>query len=613
MTGVLALAVGTMLSASRNAIHRSADKIAYEEAYQTALAGTHVARGWLIDPKLAGKMAGNGAGPIETDLKALIDKAIVMNDKVKADVAQKIKTDLYGPSSRYTQAGFSLGATVSGGRKVLYTFKGAPVVSLVNDPGGKLFQTNLFKETPQGGHKASVQWIRLTTPGVDNETSASLRECTFIIEAKGVAEYAGVKKERVVQQRILIKPNDPSSPLISATEAILTDGAISAHAMSSSNVHWGAVLAKGNISIPFINAIAKVTEKVGKNMVFKGYNFGLNQAQKANIAGLALGDSGKNKLKNSTGPDTKLHWMAGTAGKLYAGQHGGDYMFQDVPNVPASGEFDFFKQLFAGALNTGPTPLSLANFTLASEFAAVGTSIDANDPSKGNGLYRKLPDGTFTGALVQGSPAVDQRIDDFFGTMTYDTLKAYALAHNGYYTYNGSTLRDAAGKVATLPKMTPGMQDTLAAGATQDRLLFIDSAAGTDAQPFTNAIGLPDFWKGVIYVNGPLKTSGAGSSPEVVIRSPEQFAAYRATGASGSNVGNVLVDGIVIVNGSAELGANGAIYGTLGAKGGVTIGSSFSIYYNSANGEGRLKDTSTGAQPYTLIAGKLYETKLPPS
>jgi hypothetical protein len=620
LTGILALAVGTMLSTSSAAIRRSGDKIAYEEAYQTALAGTHAARAWLIDQDLCQSMHGNDA-TLSNKLKDLVDKSSIMNQQIMEEVETRLKAqqaltgmNLYvsESTSRYTNAGitFEKQAPLSDGRYVVYTFPESPVLNLPAVPGPDEFSDSLTDATPTDGKKNYVEWVRLTTPGTTDETKASLRESTFIIEAKGVSEYAGLKKERVVQQRILIKPNKPAEPLLSATEAIITNGTFSAKAMSSGNVHWAPVLARNDIVNPFFEAITPRTTGNKNNPVFHGWEFKLNQSQKANLAGLHVAESGNNSSFNSV-VDKWMQWRTGTAGKIYGGQHGTDYMFEGMP-VPANGEFDFFAELMKGTLNTGPRPVTAQNLTLDPKFATAGTSLQNSATYNGLVTYK---DGEYSnGALVQGSPAVDQRIDEFFGTMNYEKLKAYAQAHNAYYTYDGSTLRDAAGNKVSLPSMSPGNSDTLAANAAADRMLFIDSSQKSETKPFTNAIKLPSFWKGIVYVNGPIETSGAGSAPDIKLRSPEQFYQYRQTGSSGSGTAKgVFVDGIVIANGTADMGANGAIYGTLAAKGGVITGANFSIFYNAANGEGRLRDTSKGSQPYSLIAGRLYETQVPKS
>ncbi len=616
ITGIVALAVGIMLSTTRTAIRRSADRLTYEEAYQAALAGTHIARAWLVDPPLVGTMSGNfsngkNASTTQADIQNLVDRATAMNKTISTEVAAKLlaklpitNMNLYG-TSRYATAGFTIPNTsLSGGRKLLYHIPCNPLVTLINNAGQPKFTKNLFQGTPAGGHKNYVEWVRITTPGTDAETSASLRETTFIVEAKGVSEYAGVKKERVVQQRILIKPNKPGEPLLSATESILTGGAFSAQSMSSGNVHWGPVLAKGDITNPFINIFTQTTQ--GK--LFKGWELTFKQSQKANMAGAGVAESGNNGSNFNGILDTKLQWKTGVNGKIYGYQ--GEYMFKNLFPQPV-GEFDFFKSLLAGTLNIGLTPINKNNLELDSAFTDRGT--DLTNPLKYNGLYDTA---LGSGAMVQKSPSVDTRINSFFGDVNYEKLKTYAQSHDAYYTWNGSTLKNAAGTVVSMPTMTPGNTDTLAANAVSDRMLFVDSVAGTEATPFTKAVQLPAFWKGVVYANGPIETSGAGSAPNIIMRSPEQFTQFRQYGSStpAPKEGNgVFVDGIVICNGTADLGANGAIYGTLAAKTGVITGANFSIFYNSANGEGRMKDTSTGAQPYNLIAGKLYETKVPSS
>src|SRR5690606_9129209 len=91
MAGIMAMAVGVMLSSSNTAIRRSGEKIAYEEAYQMALAGTHVARAWIIDPELASSMA--GSADAKTELDSLIQKATAMNQDIAADIEARLKAN----------------------------------------------------------------------------------------------------------------------------------------------------------------------------------------------------------------------------------------------------------------------------------------------------------------------------------------------------------------------------------------------------------------------------------------------------------------------------------------------------------------------------------------
>jgi hypothetical protein len=232
----------------------------------------------------------------------------------------------------------------------------------------------------------------------------------------------------------------------------------------------------------------------------------------------------------------------------------------------------------------------------------------------------KNDDGDIVGSLVQGSAAVDDRIDTFFGEMSYTELKDYAKSHNGYYYFDGTNLFDAAGKPAVMPDMISDYSaaagnsayDPLAGTKINDRILFVDSKKDINStspdNPFTQNLTLPTFWKGVVYVNGSIQPKGSGNSAKIAARTPDEFKKYRQDGSSSTHeIKNVLLDGIIICQGVANLGGNAAIYGTLAARDGVGVGGTPSIFYNSANGEGRLKDDSSQNKEYRVIAGRLTE------
>jgi len=650
MTAILALSIGIMLSSSRTAIQRSADRIAYEEAYQTALAGTHIARAWLVNPELAGDMLGGtsvaaasigsdgavtlamnqqntarislvsndmagtmataSASSVESDLETIIQKAVAMNQQIMEDVKNGNYTDMYGPAVRFGDLVKS--TTLSGGRKLVYNFPGSPIVSFDSRPGQKGVT---FNGAAAGGNKSYVEWVRLTTPGTDNVTSASLRETTFIVEAKGVAEYAGVKKERVVQQRVLIKPNEPQNPLIGANEAILTQQFISVKGESSANIHWAPVLSQMDLNLDFISQITDATKNGVRNITLN-----LNK-QKANIAGARVYESGNGSAFNGY-LDEWLQYKTGVNGRLMAGASGNS-------NVPMFGaitggsygsaqEFDFFKELANGTFGTGT---SINNLVLSYSGGGgegwQGTNYGSNQTdvtsvNNPNGLFD--PDNGYAGSLVQGDDAVDERVEEFFTEMSYDALRAYAEAHASYYTWDGTNLTNVAtGKIETPTMKMANTSDPLSPAAPSDRILFVDSPAKSQDAPFGEAFTIPGFWKGVVYANGPMKFPGSSGAQTVQMRSPIQFQEFRAGKTPSTSVlshSKVILDGIVICNGSVDMSTGGGVvYGTVAAKGGVKVGANFSIFYNPANGEGRLRDTSSEWQPYNLVAGKLYEVK----
>ncbi len=617
MIGILAMVVGVMLSSSNSAIRQSRDRILYEEAYQAAVSGTHIARAYMINPEIAADWSGSGS--IKSDLESIVDKAKDMNDKIITKT-ESGELGLYDSSlyslSRYEVEQMPNLGTTEDGRQIVYNFPGSkndPVASFKNDDGKEQFSYNIFADTPAEGNRNYVESVRITTPNftANSETSHSLRECTFIIESRGVAEYAGTRKERVVLQRVLIYPNKPTAPLLSAGESIITRGGLDIQGSSHANVHWAPVLSQGNIAMDFL-------EKLTKNSLTNTWTLATvnGVGGKFNAAGIYT----TNQYHNFTNQvvDKWLRWMSGENGQLMTSNNTVP-LFQDLAGENVT---DFFKQLADGDFNDAPNNLNMLNLTLGARYSEALTSLLSVNGY--NGILSQTTTGETAGALVQHDPGVDQRINDFFGQMSYEELKQYAKDHNGYYVYDPGSKKiyDSTGKEMKrgLPDMKDQIPadttyfDPLADNAMADRILFVDSPNQAndpgDLIPnpaFNGKVDLPDFWKGVMYVNGGIDLSGA-NSPGMVVRTPDQFKDYREDGSSESfNLKGISMDGIMICNGEALLGANVTIYGTLAAQGGVVLSGVPNIFYNAANGEGRLKDDESQSAEFRVIAGRLTE------
>jgi hypothetical protein len=606
-----------MISSSNRAIMGSRDKILYEEAYQAALAGTHVARAWMIDPELAGEMTGHST--IKGEIEKLVWRGMQMNDEILFDRARDDTQFLQGTTERFTAkpAYFTLGETLDGGRQVLYDFPGdSPIVSFINDKENKRFSDNLFHGTPTKGHRHFVERIRITTPPMDASTSVSLLECTFVIESHGVAEYAGTRKERVVHQRVLIHPKRPGGALMSAGEAIITKSGMTIKAKSHANVHWAPVLAKGDITMAFLNKLTKTPNGDG--------TVSWNLSTLSGVGDTKYNGAGAYTADRSWNVNVMDEWLQWKTGAKIVATDGTSLFSAITPPSDVNGNpievGDFFAQVKEKTFSAGPNLLEADSLSLGGSFAASGTSMGTP-----NGVFNETPDDEsgdtkYQGSLVQNDLKVNDQVDAFFATMNYAELKAYAKNHNGYYYYDGAVLYDGAGKVVTsdkypdmgkeIPKGT--ILDPLLPTAVQDRILFVDSAADKNSMepnnPFPSTMKMPDFWKGVVYINGSIYSSGTGMGESLLIRTPKQFADYREYGTSTSyQRDQVLVDGILMCNGVADLGGNASIYGTLAATGGVALGGTPSIFFNSANGEGRMKGDQSMSSDFRLIAGKLYE------
>lgn len=627
MVGILAMSVGVMLSSSSRVIRGSRDKILYEEAYQAALSGTHVARAWMLDPALAKAMTGSDA--LETEIKALVYKGLQMNDEILFDRERGNTLNLQGTTIRYTAkpAYFSLGKTLENGRVVLYDFPAdSPIVSFINDSDDKTFSDNLFQGTPEKGHRNYVERIRITTPPMDTESSVSLLECTFVIESHGVAEYAGTRKERVLHQRVLLFPKQPGGALMSAGESIITEGSMTIAGKSHANVHWAPVKAKGDIALEFLETLNPVLN----GSTIDKWNFKTvdGTGKKFNGAGVLMEDP---NFKYTGVLDKWLKWMSGSKGQLL----GVETVLLNNKTMPLFHKLkdslgnplpvkDFFAEVVNNEYNNATSNLRKDNLNLLGQYVVAGTTMQDSTGVKGtysNGMYKIDGAGVAKdGALVQGSAEVDASVDSFFGTMNYKELKEYAKNHDGYYYYDGSSLYDSTGKLVPtkqypdmIGQVGTGVLDPLSETVAPDRVLFIDSAADKDSlepnNPFTGDFKLPNFWKGVMYVNGNITQSSAGGSgPSMVVRTPDQFQDYRddIENSGSYKIDNVLIDGIMICNGLAGLAGNTTIYGTLAALDGVSVGGTPSIFYNSANGEGRMKGDQSMSAKFRLIAGKLY-------
>src|SRR5690606_23157868 len=84
----------------------------------------------------------------------------------------------------------------------------------------------------------------------------SLSDVAIIIESKGICNISGRKKERIVQERVLIYPQLDEIPVIGAAASILSGGDLDVTA--NLDVAWGPVLAVGDIKLPKLEIAQKV-------------------------------------------------------------------------------------------------------------------------------------------------------------------------------------------------------------------------------------------------------------------------------------------------------------------------------------------------------------------
>src|SRR5690606_33757 len=89
-----------------------------------------------------------------------------------------------------------------------------------------------------------------------------------------------------------------------------------------------------------------------------------------------------------------------------------------------------------------------------------------------------------------------------------------------------------------------------ASGETEDiadRILFIDTPEGTrngTLKDYDLNSSSDFFWKGMMYVNGNVATSGGGAFPRVIGRDPNQWNAYMAEKLYGvpNNLGSTMIE-----------------------------------------------------------------------
>jgi hypothetical protein len=249
------------------------------------------------------------------------------------------------------------------------------------------------------------------------------------------------------------------------------------------------------------------------------------------------------------------------------------------------------------------------------------------------------------GAFVQNSPVVTNEVIDMTSnTLNYTVWKNFAIQRGRYirpgsgsqfvndngqllYVKNDSNAKNprvlttspvGATALTNLAQLTmigmvpsdhnvdvnPKLPDgTINPAYVSDQVLFIDTpegrASGTKRDYALNSSDA-FFWKGLLYINGNLNTTGGGAFPDIWGKNPDEYAAD----PYGTSVGHLLVgtymDGIMAVTGTATKTGNGVVYGTLVALGQVDGGGSPDIYYNTRNKNGLFQsDPSAQGQTAT--------------
>lgn len=629
MAGLVAFSVGSMLLSVRYLTHGVRDKMAMEESYQAAMSGLHLGRAWLADPAQANTMlSANGfSSDIANDLQNLRQCAADMSK----DVIEHSSSDPnYGRKSpsQIVDAYFSgendftaEGTQLSDGRIVLYTLPVLDNGRIASFDSNKETNVALTSTGATEGSESFVSRIRITTPYPPNTSgtypseapwngqpwigeSEGLRRTSLIMEALGVATSGNRQLSRVVQQKLLVFPQiDPAPAEDEGAEgvrfghAIVAGANVSIDGTSSLKIHWGAVMAKGNIEVLTLEPLS-VRRGVGTlNAGNKFFGAGVNQE--------GLTD----------------YWVKYQAtGQIYKKQGGNITALFPSTGINGVQVQDFFAQFKAGVFGTELTSVDLDGDYVANSIDSI---VDPNyrDPETGelaaspNMLYAMDETGNYVhgaGALVQNTPAVGDAVDYVLDqTMNYTYWKQRAIDENGYIrpsttgtgfvNHLGNKLYVAPdGTLTTSPSggeaLTALGQLTMksyvpAGGETEyiaDRVLFIDTPEGAQGGTHKNyTLNASDnfFWKGLFYVNGNLSTSGGGAFPTVKGRDPNQYAAWALQGldVGSTSIADCFIRGTVAVTGTYSRTGNAAVYGTMVAKGGYAGSGSPDIWYDMRN------------------------------
>lgn len=677
MVAIIGFSVGVMLLSANRSIRVSREKIMYEEAYQAAISGTHLVRAWLIDPDLMAGMTGGGGGGATAESPSLIGPEPVMTASVESQ--QVLPDTVFGAGAGFfglggnsnslqgvqlAAAGGGSGTTggssgssaqskieklmeqankmgqdilenyaladltpaqtvakwfptaegtqLADGRIVL--FSGFPknasgaIASLNRTKDGPNKNKSIFQAS-QEEKPNYVADLRITTIAPNESGNGALRRSSFVIESKGAAVYAGTKKERVVQQRVLVYPQKTVDPLLSTNEALILNGSYTFNGNSHALVNWAPALAKGDMKLVKFFSIGK-----------KGNDYVVDAGNKVNAGRVTPNDG---KITGVT--DYWLKWMTGQNGRLLSGD---TPLFSGLP----SGISDFFTELYTGRI-PGITPDTVK---FAGGYKPVTSYTPPEPGSKGDpktnplrGLVDLDKEGNQVGSLVQGSKAVDERIDNFFQRdADPEALKRMAVAAGTYikwssagyfvnsdnqalyvdntgglspYSSSGALLRSVSQLSMTkLIKDKSGPVSIHSREAIPDRILYIDKPGqSVDLSGF--------FWKGIMYANCNIMGNGKGDA-DLYVKDPDQYQSDPFDiEKKRHTLEGVFLDGILIVNGTVNLGGNMTIYGTLATTRNLDLNGTPNIYYNSANGTGRMQKPTEEPQEQRVIAGRITE------
>lgn len=632
MVGVVAFAVALVMKNARDLTRATHDRLNYEEAYHVAMGGLSAAKAWVMNPALAKAQLGSTAG---AKLEAITSGSIAFSNYVRENrdntglLDSLTAANIVSPYYSQYDAGLASGANLSGGRKTLLELPiGATrTIDFHNDMAAN--QTgSIFHQSGSPEPRAHVRRIRISTPYRSNGTNAAglhvkddVRRVSLVIEAEAVIPGIGVQKQRIMQQKVLIKPGaDNFLPPIHGTDSSLISGhVVTVSGNSSLNIHWAPVMAKSNLELLGIDPL-------GKNK--KGDRYVLSAADNK-YTGAGITD-------RSLGLEKWLRYM--TAGVL-VDKSGSAQLFPQSA-LPSGSPLvtDFLVQVLNGQFNISGTPLRASTFDFGGDFVY-------NNVQNGTGqgvMYGARPTGSTvypmgTGAFVQNWPPVASYIDSVMtNMMSYNAWKAFAIQQGGYcrpsgngflndmgqplYVTPSGTLTTVANNNTRFTQLRQMSMKNLvpANGNTSqvpDRILFVDTVEGTQNGTLGNiAMNSSDswFWKGLLYLNANFSTSGGGGFPNVWMKNPDQYQADPSGLSTGQSIANCYMDGILFVAGAMGRTGNASVYGTVIAKGGYGGGGSPDIYYNTRLKDGLFKNIVGGGSGLlaAAVSGPIQELNL---
>lgn len=640
MALILLGSVAAMLYASRMTVRQTSDRYAYEECYDCAMSGLSAAKFWLFKHGSVAKsqIGANLGNKIDAISSGCVDLANYVREN---DSAPTLINSTGMPGSKilgyFTKYDGSFGTQPTpglvGDRKIICDLgSSSSQLILLRRDVPQLDAQNLFTGTDKV--RSYISNIRFTTPyrndNVAGIAADDLRRVIVIVEATAVTLTAGVKKTRTLQQKLLIVPTngDNTNPILGPVAGVaFGGGAVTVQGASSLNVRWGPVWSKGDIQLLQLSFGAG--KKTGDPWLLNGGGSGNTKFFGAGV--LADGNTDLEKwAKYQTAGILTTTGQVPIFGTLGTNADGTPYSTLNGTKVT-----DFFVQSINSNFGTSYTPNRIQ---LGGSYAWTTSGGQWFASNTGAGiLYGLLAAGqttytTGTGALVQSDIRMVEKINNLINSqLDYTTWKNFAIANSSYvrpnaggnefYNANGQILYVTGTKTLTTSaagntKLTSLDQLSMASlipsdGNTislRDRILFVDTVSGTQNGTFsTVGIGSSFFWKGLLYVQGNISTTGISAGQSILMKNPDEYTLDPKGTTTGARHGSCYLDGVMLVAGTLNRNGNGCIYGSLIAKGGYNGGGSPDIYYNSRNSGGLFKEVVDNQTIAQIITGPTKE------